>query len=91
MTQTSSTNTQKPDPDTIKRLADKCIADAAARGVALEDEKKVVCDIQEAIKDELNFIAASEAKRRWKPALREFLGNVHKHLRETRAAMIDPR
>jgi hypothetical protein len=42
---------------TIKSLAKRCVADAATQGLSLDKLEEVVCDIEEAIEDELNFIA----------------------------------
>lgn len=55
---------KKPSFRTIKSLAKRCVADAAAQGVTLEEIEEVVVDIEEAIVDELNFIATIEAKKK---------------------------
>jgi hypothetical protein len=54
---------KKPSSRTIKALANRCIQDATAAGISLDGLKEVVVDIEEAITDELNFIAAMEAKK----------------------------
>jgi len=52
----------KPNPATITKLAKKCVADARAQGIALEKLEDVVIDIEQAIDDELNFIASLKDK-----------------------------
>jgi hypothetical protein len=47
----------KPNPVTIKKLAKKCVADARAQGISLDKLEDVVIDIEQAIDDELKFIA----------------------------------
>lgn len=54
---------KKPSSRTIKALANRCIQDATAAGISLDSLEEVVVDIEEAITDELNFIAAMEAKK----------------------------
>ena len=51
-----------PTAKTIKSLANRCIADAAAEGISLDKLEEVVVDIEEAIEDELDFIATMQAK-----------------------------
>jgi hypothetical protein len=53
---------KNPSSRTIKALARRCISDAAAEGIPLESLEEVVCDIEEAIQDELNFIETMKAK-----------------------------
>ena len=53
---------RKPSAKTIKALAKRCAGDAAAAGIPLETLEEVVVDIEEAITDELNFIATLKAK-----------------------------
>ena len=53
---------KKPSARTIKALAQRCISDAAAEGIPLDSLEAVVCDIEEAIQDELNFIETMKAK-----------------------------
>ena len=53
---------KKPSARTIKSLAIRCVADAAAKGISLDVLQEVVVDIEEAIEDELNFIATMKAK-----------------------------
>jgi hypothetical protein len=53
---------KKPSARTIKALANRCIADAADAGISLDGLEEVVVDIEEAIADELNFIATMKAK-----------------------------
>ena len=53
----------RPSARTIKSLAKRCIANAAAEGISLDTLEEVVVDIEEAIEDELNFIATMKAKQ----------------------------
>ena len=53
---------KKPSARTIKALANRCVADATAAGISLDSLEDVVVDIEEAITDELNFIATIRAK-----------------------------
>ena len=53
---------KRPSARTIKSLAKRCVADAAAEGITLDALEEVVVDIEEAIVDELNFIATMKAK-----------------------------
>lgn len=53
---------KKPSARTIKALANRCIADATDAGISLDGLEEVVVDIEEAIADELNFIATMKAK-----------------------------
>ncbi|MEP9387264.1 hypothetical protein [Mesorhizobium sp. KR9-304] len=53
---------KKPSARTVKALARRCISDAATQGIPLESLEAVVCDIEEAIQDELNFIETVKAK-----------------------------
>ena len=53
---------KKPSEKTIKALAQRCISDAAAEGIPLESLEEVVCDIEEAIQDELTFVATMKSK-----------------------------
>ena len=53
---------KQPSARTIKSLAQRCVADAAAEGISLDTLEKVVVDIEEAIQDELDFIATMKAK-----------------------------
>jgi hypothetical protein len=53
---------KKPTARTITALARRCIADASLAGISLESIEEVVGDIETAIVDELNFIAALKAK-----------------------------
>jgi hypothetical protein len=48
---------------TIKALANRCMQDATAAGISLNSLEVVVVDIEEAITDELNFIATMETKK----------------------------
>ena len=57
----SHKHARKPSAKTIKALAKRCAGDAAAAGIPLES-LEVVVDIEEAITDELNFIATLKAK-----------------------------
>ena len=59
----SKKHAKKPSVRTIKALAKRCAADAAAEGIPLDSLEEVVVDIEEAIVDELNFIAALKAKQ----------------------------
>ena len=54
---------KKPSARTIKSLAKRCAADAAEEGISLDSLEDVVVDIEEAIQDELNFIATVKAKQ----------------------------
>jgi hypothetical protein len=54
---------QKPSSRTIKELANRCIQDATAARISLNNLEEVVVDIEEAITDELNFIATMETKK----------------------------
>jgi hypothetical protein len=54
---------KKPSAKTIKSLAQRCKADAADAGISRDSLEEVVVDIEEAIEDELNFIATMQAKR----------------------------
>jgi len=54
---------KKPSSRTIKALANRCIRDANAAGISLDTLEEVVVDIEEAIMDELTFIASLEAKK----------------------------
>lgn len=53
---------KRPSARTIKSLAKRCVADAAAEGISLDSLEEVVVDIEEAIEDELNVIATMKAK-----------------------------
>ena len=53
---------KRPSAKTIKSLAKRCVADAAAEGITLDALEEVVVDIEEAIADELNFIATMKAE-----------------------------
>jgi glucose-6-phosphate dehydrogenase assembly protein OpcA len=53
---------KKPSQRTIRALANRCIQDATAAGISLDSLEEVVVDIEEAIMDELNFIATVKAK-----------------------------
>jgi hypothetical protein len=53
---------KKPTARTIKSLAKRCVADAAAKGISLDVLEEVVVDIEEAITDELNFIETLTSK-----------------------------
>ena len=53
---------KRPSAKTIKSLAKCCVADAAAEGFTLDALEEVVVDIEEAIADELNFIATIKAE-----------------------------
>lgn len=53
---------KKPSTRTIKSLANRCVRDAAAAGISLDSLEEVVIDIEEAIVDELNFIARMKEK-----------------------------
>jgi hypothetical protein len=53
---------KKPTARTIKSLAKRCVADAADAGISLDSLEEVVVDIEEAIEDELNFIATMKTK-----------------------------
>ena len=53
---------KQPEPEIIRQLAARCVADAHARGITLDSLEDVVCDIEEAIADELNFIATLQSK-----------------------------
>jgi hypothetical protein len=53
---------KKPSARTVKSLANRCIADAAAQGISLDSLENVVVDIEEAITDELNVIASMKTK-----------------------------
>ena len=53
---------RKPSAKTIKALAQRCVADAATEGIPLDSLEEVVCDIEEAIADELNFISTMKDK-----------------------------
>jgi hypothetical protein len=53
---------KKPSIRTIKALANRCIADANAAGISLHTLEDVVLDIEEAITDELNFVATMQEK-----------------------------
>jgi hypothetical protein len=53
---------KKPSARTIKSLAKRCVRDAAAVGISLDSLEEVVVDIEEAIEDELNFVATMKAK-----------------------------
>jgi hypothetical protein len=55
-------HSKKPTARTIRLLAKRCVRDAAAEGVTIEELQEVVCDIEEAIEDELNFIATLKGK-----------------------------
>ena len=59
----SRKHAEKPDEAVIKSLAERCTADATAKGVSLDKLEEVVCDIEEAIADEINVIAAQLAKQ----------------------------
>jgi hypothetical protein len=55
---------KEPSARTIESLARRCVADAAVEGISLDDlVEDVVVDIEEAIVDELNFIATMKAKQ----------------------------
>ena len=58
----SHKHAKKPNGRVIKALAQRCIADAATQGIPLESLEAVVCDIEEAIQDELDFIDTLKAK-----------------------------
>ena len=58
----SHKHAKKPNGRVIKALTQRCIADAAAQGIPLESLEAVVCDIEEAIQDELDFIDTLKAK-----------------------------
>lgn len=55
---------KKPSARTIKALANRCMQDAVNAGIALDTLEEVVVDIEEAIADELNFIATLKTKSR---------------------------
>lgn len=41
----------------VKRLAEKCLADALNQGITQEELEDVVCDVEEAIADEMECAA----------------------------------
>jgi hypothetical protein len=53
---------KRPSSKTIKALGRRCISDAEAAAIPLESLEAVVCDIEETIQDELNFIETVKAK-----------------------------
>ena len=55
---------KKPHASTIKALANRCMADATVEGISLASIEEVVIDIEEAIADELNFLATMKATGR---------------------------
>lgn len=56
-------HTRNPSARTLRVLAKQCVADAAAEGISLENPEKVANDIEDAIADELSFVAAMKAKK----------------------------
>ena len=62
----SRRHAKKPSTRTIKALANRCIADANRAGISLHTLEDVVVDIEEAIADELNFVATMRNKGRSK-------------------------
>jgi hypothetical protein len=55
---------KKPSARTIKALASRCMQDAINAGISLDTLEDVVVDIEEAIADELNFMATLKSKGR---------------------------
>jgi hypothetical protein len=53
---------KKPSARTTKALANRCMRDAVRVGISLDSLEAVVIDIEEAIADELNFIATMKSK-----------------------------
>lgn len=53
---------KKPSAKTIKALASRCVADAEAASISLHSLEEVVVDIEEAITDELSFVATMKAE-----------------------------
>jgi hypothetical protein len=54
---------KRPSARTIRSLAKRCAADAAAEGISLDVLEEVVVDIEEAITDELEIIATVTSKK----------------------------
>lgn len=63
----SHRHAKRPSTRTIKALATRCINDATSAGISLDVLEEVVCDIEEAIQDELNFIGLMKDKSRRPP------------------------
>ena len=59
----SRKHARKPSERTVKALANRCMRDGSASGISLESLEEVVVDIEEAITDELNFIATQKTER----------------------------
>lgn len=60
----SRKHARKPSDRTIKALANRCMRDGSEAGISLERLEEVVIDIEDAITDELNFLATQKADER---------------------------
>jgi len=52
-TNVTATPARRSRADIISKLAQKCLADAQAQGISQEELEDVVCDVEEAIADEM--------------------------------------